>query len=67
MFYLKIYLFIAILSFILNGVIYNVALFRHNQEESFLEALRVGLLFIVISLLWPAQLVYFAKLLKEGK
>jgi len=67
MVYLKIYLFLAILSFIANGIVYNLALFRHNQEESFLEALRVGLLFIVISLVWPAQLIYLAKLIKEGK
>ena len=64
---LKTYLFISIISFIINGALYNLALVEKDLEETYLQALRVGLLFIVISLVWPAQLVYFAKLLKEGK
>ncbi len=63
---LKTYLFIAIISYIINGVLYNLGLIEKNIEESYLGALRVGLLFMVISLFWPAQLVYMYILSFKG-
>ena len=66
MLFLKTYLFIAIISYIINGVLYNLALVEKDLEETYLQALRVGLLFIGISLIWPVQLVYMYILYLRG-
>ena len=54
---LETYLFISIVSFIINGALYNLALIEKDLEETYFQALRVGLLFIGISLNRPVQLV----------
>ena len=63
---LETYLFISIVSFIINGALYNLALIEKDLEETYFQALRVGLLFIGISLIWPVQLVYMYILYLRG-
>jgi hypothetical protein len=56
------YFIIAIVTFILNGIAYNLAILEHEKEIPIGISLRAAFIYMIISLFWFIQVGYFIKL-----
>lgn len=67
----EVYLLITLIIFIINGIAYNISLTYTNIEPTFGSIIRSAIIYLIMSLLWPIQIIYLAKLsyeeFKNGK
>lgn len=65
---LKLYLHIAFIFFIINGIAYNKFLLGEEEEPPILVTLKIALIYGVMALFFPIQIIYMLKIfLKEFK
>jgi hypothetical protein len=62
---INLYLYIAFSFFILNGVAYNISIFENNEDPSFPRVLRVAIIYGLMALVWPIELIYLSKLIYQ--
>ena len=65
---INIYLFIAFVAFVINGIAYNISIYRNDEDPSLKKIFRIAFIYALMALVWPIELFYISKLLyKEIK
>ena len=60
------YLIIALIFYVINAYGYHEVLKDNMDDVPFGTTLIVSLVYLFVSLIWPVQLIYIAKLLYDG-
>lgn len=62
---INLYLYVAFAFFIVNGIAYNVSIFENNEDPSFTKVFRIAIIYGLMALVWPVELMYLSKLIYE--
>lgn len=62
---ISLYAYIAFTFFIVNGIAYNISIFEKNEDPSFTQVFRIAIIYGLMALAWPVELIYLSKLIYE--